>query len=823
MNRLLPLCLFLLTISTAIGQPTGTIKGQILDHTGQGAAYATVRLQALADTTKTLLGTTCDERGQYVFERLPSGTYRIAATYMGHRSGTSRPVEVAGGAVTWADTIRLLEDRQMLTEVRVRAAKPFVEPLADRIVLNVESSPIAAGGTALDVLERAPGVVVDWQNERLSLQGRAGVLVLLDDKPTYLSISEVVNLLRNTPASSVEAIDLIARPSARYDAAGNAGVINIRLKRAKEVTRQPNNPAGAGGTTPRPVGTSGNVSLTGGYGRFPKAGAGLTLTHRTSSGWSLFGNYTVDYREQWSDIVAWRNLRMINEPTRVRNRNYRLSAGQMHTYKAGAEYVLNRQTTIGLVLNGNLTNNQARIDNDNLLYDMAGMYRSRVDFLNQSARQLNRFVANANLHHRLDSTGRSLTVDADYARVLANTRDSMRTRMPAEQDTEALLQRNTTPAWVIIRSAKADYVHPLSKQTRLEAGWKSSYVTTDNDMRFETRVNGGWQPDPQRTNRFVYDETIHAGYVNGQHDWAKWSLQAGLRAEYTRSTGRSVTLTKVVDRRYVDLFPSLFLTQKLGQNHQVRYTYSRRIDRPSYGDLNPFVYVLDRYTYREGDAFLRPQYTQSVELNYTYRNKTSVAVSYSHTRDVIAHVNEQRGEQLRVGPANLNGLRTYNLTLSFPYPLTNWWSTQTNLSVFSNQYAAVIQNEPVTDWGVAANLSMSHSFVLPKGFTAEVSGYYHSPYIDGITHGLSDGQVSVGVQKLLWNKRGTVRLNATDIFFSSRFGGRIRHGQTNLEWLSNRESRTVRLAFSYNLGNTKLKSPTPRRTSADDEQRRVGS
>lgn len=303
------LSLVMLLATLAAGQPTSTSRlvGAVLDKAGQPAAFVTVRLQAASDTTF-LTGAVCDESGRYVIERVAPGTYRVVASQVGHRPVRSVPFTLLSstGSLT-VRPIQLTEDTQTLNEVSVRATKPFVEHLPDRTVLNVESSPIAAGGTVLEVLERAPGVVVDQQNDRIRLQGRDGVLIMMDDKPTYLSISDVVNLLRNTPANGVETIELITKPSARYDAAGNGGIINIRLKRARPLPGTSQNQSGSGASTP--TGTNGNVSLTSGYGRFPKIGGGVLLNHRTASGWSLFGNDTYDYREQWGSVDAWRTLR----------------------------------------------------------------------------------------------------------------------------------------------------------------------------------------------------------------------------------------------------------------------------------------------------------------------------------------------------------------------------------------------------------------------------------------------------------------------------------------------------------------------------------
>ncbi|WP_128544809.1 outer membrane beta-barrel family protein [Larkinella soli] len=802
--------------------PAATLVGRVLDPAGRPAPFATVRLRSTTDSTLQT-GTVGDSAGTYRFQAVDPGRYALTASLVGQ--GTSRPavISVAPGVVRLTiPDLHLTDTGNTLAEVNVRAVKPFVEQFPDRTVLNVESSPLAAGGTALEVLERAPGVVVDLQNERILLQGRDGVLLLMDDKPTYLSTTDLVNLLRSTPAGSIETIEITTKPSARFDAAGNAGLINIRMKQSR-----PRSEPGRKGATAepgKPAGTNGSLSLTGGYGRFAKAGAGLLVSHQSARGLSLYGNYTYDYRRQWSSLEGRRVLPESAGRLGLKTLFYRPGTIRNHTYKAGADLPLSRRTALGGSVSGSVTGNRARIDNDNLLYQPDGRFLRTVNFTNASARDLSRFVGNVNVRHRFDSTGRSLSADLDYAAVRVDTRDNMITRLAESAEPTPFptrYQRNRSPSDITIRSAKADYTHPLGKATRLEAGWKSSLVRTDNDLRFENLTDGVWQPDSGRTNHFVYDETVHAAYLTGSHEGAKWSLQAGLRAEYTHSKGHSVTLGQVVERRYLNLFPNVLLTWKAGRDHQFRYAFSRRIDRPNYQNLNPFVYVSDSYSYFEGDPYLQPQYTQAFEVGYIYKNETSLSFGYSRTRDVIAHINEQRGEQLRYGPANLRRMDSYNLTAGFPLKPTAWWSFRTSVSAFVNVYEAVVQNEPLNDWGPAANLNMSHSFRLPGGITAELSGVYNSPRIDGMTRYLSDGQVSVGAQKQFLKKRATLRLNATDLFFTSRVGGAIHHGLTDLDWVSRRESRTVRLAFSYQLGNQKLKISSQTRSGSEDEQRRT--
>lgn len=600
--------------------------------------------------------------------------------------------------------------------------------------------------------------------------------MIIDGKPTYRSAQEVVNLLRNTPANSVETIELITNPSAKYDAAGNAGIINIRLKRGS-----------------RAGGTNGSATVGTGYGRFPKATAGLTLNYRVRN-LSLFGNYNYEYNDRFGAVDARRQFGQGDSLTTVRNLGYQSNLLLNHTFKTGGDYNLGKHTTIGLMLNGLLSNNDTQIDNSNYAYDAKGDLQQTVVFLNASTRNTQRLSANANFKHSFDTLGHELAVDVDASRVTIQPQDNMETRYfepGGNENQPVLIQRNLPPSTVTIRAAKADYGHPLGKGTRLEAGGKVSYVTSDNDVRFETLAETGYLPDPKRTNHFLYDETTTAGYLNASRERGKWTVQAGLRAEHTRSLGNAITLNRIVDRHYLNLFPSAFVTYNASPDHQWRASYSRRIDRPNYQDLNPFIYVMDPYTYREGNPFLRPQYTNAVQVGYTYQGETSLSLSYNHTTDVITGVNDQTGQVLRVTTVNLAALDNINLNISMPIKPTRWWTIQPGADVYWNAYNAEYGGQRLDYRQLSANLNQS--FVLPHGLTAELSGFYNSPSVYGQLHFGGLGQLSAGVQKSLWNKAATLRLNVSDLFHTMHPTRRVNYGPTNLTFTNRWESRVARL------------------------------
>jgi len=790
-----------------------TITGTVTNLAGKPIEFATMMLLPGADSTAGQLvkSAVSDSAGQYVFVNVAVGSYRVATTAVNYQKTVSAPFAVGTDqALVNIPTLVAKEDARTLNEVNVTAKKPFIEQLSDKTIVNVANSIVATGGTALDVLEKSPGVMVDTQNDRISLKGRDGVLVMIDGKPTYLSMQQVMTLLRNTPSNSIQSIELISNPSAKYDAAGNSGIINIKLKRGSSAN-----------------GTNGSGTIGGGYGRMPKLNGGLTLNHR-QGGWNLFGSYNYDFNETFYYTTTLNRFRQASTTTTIQSLNNRPEQNRSHTVKAGADYFLGKNNIFGLVVNGSLGNNTGQTNNNSVVYSQLNTRESSNLFLNATRQELHRMAVNANYKHTFegaDSLNRELTIDLDYSTVQNHPQDNMTTRFSdgTGAETTTLLQRNTSPSDVVIRSGKLDYVHPITKTTKLEAGWKTSYVTTDNDIRFERQIGGLWTIDSGRTNHFIYDETIHAVYLNGNYSWKKWSLQGGVRLEQTRSVGNSITLDKIVNRKYVNLFPSVFLTYDASKDHQWRMSYSRRIDRPSYQDLNPFLYIIDPYTYFQGNAFLRPQYTNAIQVGYTYQGQATIGLSYNRTTETINQVFESDPEtkQTKITLTNLDAKTNIALSIGLPLPITKWWTIRQTADLFWNQYRVNYLDQRVEFKRLSTNLTMNHSFTLPRDFTAELSAWYNSPIFVGIMDFRGMGQVNVGVQKSLWNKKATLRLNVNDVFYITRYQGFIKYANTD-QWFKGRgEPRVTRLTLTYNFGNQTLPAVRQRRPGVEEEQSRI--
>ncbi len=781
-----------------------TITGKLTDASNQPIDFANVLLLHAKDSSLAK-GAVSNVEGLYLFEMVEDGLYLISASAVGFQPAYYGPV-----AVNLAKAIEIpvlqLSAGITLQQVNVKAQKPFIEMQNDKIVVNVESSPVAAGNSALELLAKSPGVTVDNHN-RIALRGKQGVLVMIDGKQSYLSAEEIARMLETMPAANIEKIEIILNPSAKYDAAGNAGIINIRLKKDKS------------------LGANGTLTLGSGYGRYPKANTGLQFNYHQKQ-FNAFGNYSYYYAQRFNDMSIYRVIPFRGATSIFDQINNRVNWSNSHNYKAGLDWYVGKKTTAGVLVSG--TSGYWR-DQNNIRTLIEGFNPepfSRVSARTDSRDNWNNQTYNFNVRHNLNDKGAELTFDADYSHFTNRTyqnSDNFFFNTGNQQAATPNLLRGNTSTDVVIQAAKLDYTQPLPKNAKLEAGLKSSFVKTNNAIRFLRNHEDDFVVDPLLTNQFLYEETIHAGYLNANKQFKGLSVQAGLRAEYTISDGRSVTLQQRVKRDYLNLFPSLSVSHSIHQKHNFSYSYSRRIDRPSYRDLNPFTYFLDQYTFGRGNPFLQPQYTNAFAVNYGFKQFFTMTLSYSRTNDAMNEVLEQDDEarttfQTR---ANLAQFENYSLNLSVPLKITDWWSARVNFSTFLNHFQSPYLNGRIDNRQWSYNAYASNSFTLPKGFRAEISGFYTSATVFSMFKSRPQYALDAGLLKGLWNGKANLKLNVSDIFFTNRWNVNVNQDNINANVRGQFESRRANLTFSYKFGNNELKPVRQRRTATEDEQNRA--
>src|SRR5690625_4900692 len=623
------------------------VSGKVEDEGGQAVGYATVTLLKAADSSL-VKGLVTDSLGLFTFSNVTSGRYIVAASVVGMEEAYSAPVETgAGRSSKRVSPLVLKPNANRLKGVNVSASKPFITHEIDKTVVNVENSIVSAGNSAWEILQKSPGVTVDNSNNTIRLQGKTGVVIYVDGKPTYLSQEQLANMLKNMNAGSIKSIEIMTQPSAKYDAAGNAVIINIVTRKSKE------------------FGFNGSVSAGYAQGKYGRENGGVNLNYRNGK-LNFYGNYNYTHAKWWHDNRITRNFydeTGKNLSTRSEQYVYAVSPSGSHHFKAGMDYYLDDKNTIGLVMNGSV--NSFSHDSHNTANFKApdASLQSQSLTHNTSTGKWTNFTYDLNYRGHFDSTGKELNIDMAYSK-FNNSRlahyhtDNYYpdgTPLPdMENAPNPIIRKGNLPSAIDIKTVKIDYTVPLKHKIKLSLGAKTSLVTSDNNVKYFrfNNDNKKWLYD-SATNHFEYTENINAAYINLNKKFKKgWGLQLGLRGEQTISKGHQFTNDSIVKRNYLQLFPSVYVSKKLDKNNTLNASYSRRIDRPDYQDLNPFRYYIDPYTYNEGNPFLQPQLANSLKLAYSYKSLLTAALSYSNTSDVISQVLKQDDSAREIGRAS---------------------------------------------------------------------------------------------------------------------------------------------------------------------------
>ncbi|GAA4056107.1 outer membrane beta-barrel family protein [Hymenobacter glaciei] len=779
---------------------TQPLSGTVADSLSQQALpFATVLLQTAGDA-KNVLSTVTNEQGAYRFEAVPAGAYELRVRYLGYKTGAPVAVTIAADHAATLPLLRVAADRQLLKGVTVTATRPFIEQRADKLVLNVAASPIAAGGTAYDVLGRAPGVLESGAG--FQLRGKT-VAVLLDGKTTNLSGEDLKNLLSAMPGSTLDQVEIIANPSARYDANGSA-IINI-------IT-----------TKSRKLGTNGVATGGLGAGQYGRYNAGFSLNHRTEK-LNVYGSLDRLQNQTYASTSA---VRSNSGEFDIRENGREVRQQQNNSAKLGLDYQLSKTTSAGILVKG-LLNTRDR-DGQTLAVlsgtaASAPLAVSRVRTLGTT--QVLSPSVNVYYKTKLDTTGRTLSLNADYFGYAKNARTDYNTRFfdaDFQQTSPAGLLRDNTPVRNAVYSAKADYAQPLYKGT-LEAGLKTTFTSTDNDIRWEQATAGQpWTADLGKTNHFVYRENINAAYGTFSRTVRKVNVQLGLRAEQTNTLGTSLTTGQATERHYLNLFPSVSGQYNVSEKTQVGLSYSRKIDRFAFGVVNPFLTYISPYSYAQGNPGVRPSFSHNFEFTHSYNNLLTTSISYGLHTDVLTESYRRNAATQVVVHSFQNLGRAESLsasaTLSKPF-LGGKWFTSTTLGL---EYARI------SSAGVGLNtarpsyyLATNHTVKLPYGLKAEASANYMSPMTFGGVAFHARFSSSFGVSKSLFKEAATLTLNVSDVLNTQQNSYDVLAGGINSTNLDKVESRFVKLNFSYKFGNQRVKASQRRSTGIEGERSRM--
>jgi len=814
MKQIFTLMTILLSCFSVLAQNTSKISGIVNDAEGKALAAATVSLLKTADNSLVKVAVT-DKAGVYEFINIKEGTYLIAVTSVGYKRSLSKAFEVKSDAQM--PIIVLAPNSNGLGNVTVTAKKPFVETKIDKTVVNVDASPTSAGSTALDVLEKSPGIMVD-NDGGISVRGKAGVIIMIDGKQTFLSPTDLANMLRNMPASQLDQIEIMTNPSSKYDASCNSGIINIKTKKGRAGGFNGSIMVGATTSIYKPKETLYFI---------PKTQNSFNFNYRKNK-INFFGNYN-------PNAFRGRNTMEFEGTFLDNSKNidgYSSNSTQFkfgnnnHTLKLGLDWFANKKNVLGIVVSGFAFNGHPTPTTVADLRDINNVLEQRLQSYTDNDITNKNLTLNFNWKHTLDSTGKELTADVDYVKYDNVSKMLLTTDYYNEslQHTGRTFLRGNLPSDINIYTFRSDYTHPF-KGGRFEAGVKLSYVKNDNLVNYERYKNEVWEKDAIRSNHFIYDENVNAAYVNINKQLGKWSVQGGLRMENTIAHGNQVVTSQKFKRDSVNFFPTAFVSYAADKKNTMTVSYSRRINRPNYQDLNPFVYFLDTLSYRQGNVYLRPQYSHNIELSHSFMGKFITTLNYNTTDDVFSQVikpiDNSKIRFLTVD--NVAKLNNMGLSITAPFTLAKWWNTNVFTNIYNNHFEGVLDTFSIDRSFTSFMVNITNNFTISKGFTAEVSGFYRHKSLANLSVMNPIYQISVGLQKQVMQGKGTVRLNVRDPFAWQKFTGYNRYGLIDNTFSNRPDIRQVTATFTWRFGsNNQQNTPRRRAASSQDEQNRAG-
>lgn len=790
--RIAFLFLFFISPAQSSGQQSMQIKGIVnIQNDKKILSGVTVLLYAARDSSLVSTAFT-NAKGEFSIMAL-NGTYYLVLSAIGYSKYTTATFQLKSNTNYQVPAIMLVPNSRTLKEVSVTASRSVLERKAGKLIFNIDAAPSTAGLNALEILRKAPGVVVD-QNDNISLAGRTNVLVTIDGKQTYLSGSDVANLLKSMQSAQIESIEIISNPGARYEANSTGGIINIKTKKSKG------------------DGLNGNLSLSEGYNKYLVSANSVDLNFRKKA-FNIFGSYN-DYRGTNVQHTLIRRVTPgIGNQLYFNQRSKDSANYTAQNFKIGTDFFIGKNHTIGFLMKGNIQNTDHNVYSNVNIGDSFLVADSVLKTTSFNASDNSNYAYNINYKGILDTSGQEISVDADYSNYDGQNNATYKNYFYLPDGNflnNGQIYHNLAPSNIDIKAIKADYTLPLSRIFKLETGLKVASVKSDNNFVYENIADDKLVPDPARSNRFKYDEQVNAAYGMINIALAKTTIQGGIRIERTKSTGNSLTMSTITKKDYTDFFPSLTINRNFDADHMLNFSYSRKINRPNYQNLNPFLYYLDQYTYNQGNPNLKPEYATNLEAGFLYKQKYNAALAYSHVSDVISQALLQtEGEKyLYQTVLNLGKSDVLSLTLTLPLTLSKWWNISTSLLGYYKQIQSphFINDESLNSKQLSGSFFAQNNFTLSRLFSADLGLFYSTPQIQGAYKIRSIFNADAGMRYSFPNKNGSLKLGMSDIFHSqiAKVYSVITSNDYFLQQYST--TTTVRLTFSYRFGKTTVKS-----------------
>ena len=814
MKKIIKTFLFLLFLQSGIlSAQTGKITGK-LESSDQKPLEA-VLVSLLLSNDNSLVKTQISEPdGSFVFESLAANDYLIVVENPGFKTYQSQTISIAVEKPEFAlkPIVLTASEINKLDEITVVKKKAFVERKLDKTIVNVDAMISNAGSDAMDVLEKSPGITVD-QNGTITFKGKSGVVVFIDDKPTYLSGAELEAYLKSLPASTLSQIEFMTNPPAKYEAAGSAGVINIKTKKSKS------------------KGFNGSATSRLSQGKRTHTRNGLNLNYKNDK-IRVYGNANYATQEFLTDLYIFRNYKnddgstksLFHQDTRIDNTVNTANA------KLGMDYYASEKTTWGISFTGLSKNGTDKSDGSSRLTNAAAVLDSIIVADNKEKKKFKNGGVNLNYSHDFDSIGKKITADFDFLTYSDDTDQRYRNYIYQPDNSLSSSDESTgkLPSKINIYAFKTDYSNPLKNDGLFEAGYKISYSKTDNVADYADIFGNTSIPNYDSSNHFKYEEMINAVYVNFNKSFGRFSLQSGLRLENTVSKGNQlgniIKDASVFRKDYTNLFPTLYMMYKLDSlsNKQIVFSYGKRIDRPYYQDLNPFLSPLDKFTFYAGNPYLNPSFSNNFELSYRYKSLFSTTLTYGHTKDNIDETIEINNGIYYSRPGNIGKSQTLSINVESEFELTKWYSVNMYSELTNLRYKSKLYTEELNTNGTFFFILVNNRFKFGKDWSAELFGRYISSIESGQVTTDPKGTVNFTIQKKILSNKGSLKLGINDIFYTNINSGVINNlKNTYADYNNQGDTRFAALTFTYSFGKSFESKNSQERSSAESEQNRV--
>jgi len=782
------------------------IKSQILSGVIADSLQAPVPFIPLAllnaKDSSIVKGTNTNDKGYFIFENINPGKYLIKIESVGFKTIFSSQYLIDTLLETKVGTIVLQSSGVNLEEVSISVIKNPIEFKGGNIIVNVEDSPLAVGNSAYDLITRLPGVMVE--NDNISILGKSGVKIFINDRILQMSGAQLVAFLRGLNASSIEKIEILNNPPARYDASGGAGILNIKTKKIKI------------------TGFSGGLNHAFSQGYYNKNVSGLALNYKGHqvTFFSNFGfnEWDLKHESYFNKTVTFNSL-----STDIKQKSFEIDDGKAFNFDLGADWYINKKNTIGIKAQGLYGQALRTFQGTTFLSDNSIGYNSLL-FNRPIENEYYWGNYNFNAEHLFDTLGTKLRFSTDYYGPYYDIyKGAYENRFLGNSGSDTLPPqtfKTNNYIGISILASRLDFEKTFSKSLSLETGIKQSYQNIRSDYTFENKNNltGDYTIDSVFSNKFSYKEIISAAYIHLAGQIKKINMQVGLRGENTIIQATSLTNSIKYNRQYFSLFPVLSFDYNPNQKHSMSFAYNRRINRPDYNSFNPFRSFSNLLNSSEGNPYLLPVFDNNFNFNYIFKRKISNSVSFSQSKNPIFSYPSQNDstKETIFYATNLKRLNILRNNLWITQDIKKWWTMSFLAGAYYIDYTGKFNGLDYSTKAIPYYFRVSSFFTFKKDFKIEMSVFYWSPWLGGPNVYQHREGFSWALRKSFLNKSLSFSIGMNDVFFTENFQSKADFQNQKWEYFDAHDTRRLNVSLSYNFGKIKAQQ---RQTKENDEEK----